>query len=314
VTWFRVDDSFSDHPKVEALLEGSHAEAAVALWLMSGSWCAKHLTDGLVPTARVRRFGVRNADKAAAELVRVRLWTEVDGGYQFHNWAKYQPSKAKVTADREAVTERVRKHRVTRYEPVTPASGNALQVEPVTATVTPPPTYARTPPPADGSRPVPTRPDQIQDPPYPPVGGEHGAGDLSERWSEPDAGQIQTRFKALYLARHRASPAMGGKSVHEFPERLLATAKAQGVEPLAMLEAAFERWQPGRDDKIARNAPYAAFCGRFGSLVDPTEHRAAPSGRKALVDAQRKALREHNVPEYERLNSALANFGKELDE
>lgn len=111
MTWFRIDDNFADHPKVDALLEGKHGEAAIALWTLAGAWCAKHLTDGVVPAGRVRRFGLRNPDTLATELVRVGLWEETADGFAFHDWHKYQPSRATVEMEREKTAERVRRHR-----------------------------------------------------------------------------------------------------------------------------------------------------------------------------------------------------------
>lgn len=111
MTWFKVDDGFCDHPKVDALHEGKHAEAAIALWTIAGCWCAKQLTDGFVPIGRMRRFGLRNADAAAAELVRVGLWLEVDGGFQFHEWTDHQPPREKVLARRASAAERQRRRR-----------------------------------------------------------------------------------------------------------------------------------------------------------------------------------------------------------
>lgn len=43
MTWFKVDDGFYDHPKVENL-----SMAARGLWVTAGSWCAKQLTDGVI--------------------------------------------------------------------------------------------------------------------------------------------------------------------------------------------------------------------------------------------------------------------------
>lgn len=111
MTWFKVDDGFADHPKVEALLEGAHAECAIALWVTCGSWCAKHLTDGFVPMSRVKRSGYKHAEKGAAELVRVGLWEAGAGGFQFRGWSEYQPTRARVEADRAATAEKVRRHR-----------------------------------------------------------------------------------------------------------------------------------------------------------------------------------------------------------
>lgn len=128
MTWFRVDDSIGDHPKVDALADGAHFEASIALWMLAGAWCAKHLTDGHVPSGRASRLGVAKWKSAASELVRVGLWIVVDDGWQFHDWTAYQPTREAVTTKRERVAERVRRHRNKR---VSNTVGNG-----VTGTVT----------------------------------------------------------------------------------------------------------------------------------------------------------------------------------
>jgi hypothetical protein len=44
LTWFKIDDSFYDHPKVF-----DAPDCAVALWTRAGTWSARNLTDGFVP-------------------------------------------------------------------------------------------------------------------------------------------------------------------------------------------------------------------------------------------------------------------------
>jgi hypothetical protein len=100
VPWFKVDDKFWSHPKT-----GDLSDAATALWLRAGSWSAGHLTDGFVPTSKLRLF--RGRQRAATELVGAGLWSAAEGGFQFHDWAEYQPSKEQVTAQREATKKRV---------------------------------------------------------------------------------------------------------------------------------------------------------------------------------------------------------------
>lgn len=105
--WFKVDDGFHGHPKVvELSLE------AVGLWTLTGSWCAKYLTDGFVPDKTVTRLG-GNHD-AAAELVMSNLWGRATGGYEFKDWADYQPLKEDVEAERLAAQERMKKVRAAK--------------------------------------------------------------------------------------------------------------------------------------------------------------------------------------------------------
>ena len=104
MAWFKVDDNFYDHPKVDDL-----SLEAVGVWLLCGTYSARHLTDGLVPTRRAQRMGA--TETVIGELVDAGLWHEVDDGYQFHNWAEYQPTKGRVEEARAKERERKRKYR-----------------------------------------------------------------------------------------------------------------------------------------------------------------------------------------------------------
>lgn len=104
MVWFKVDDAFWSHPKVLAL-----SDAAVALWLRAGSYCAHQLTNG-----HVRREALpmlRGNEFAADDLVHAGLWIETATGYVFHDWAKYQPTRESVEAEREGWRQRQRKAR-----------------------------------------------------------------------------------------------------------------------------------------------------------------------------------------------------------
>jgi hypothetical protein len=111
MTWFAVDDGFHGHKKLAALESGPSFAEAIALWTVTGSWCASQLTDGDVPRGQLRKLVPFDFDRAAAELVRVELWDATDGGYQFRDWAEYQPTKEEVEAKRSAAVSRSRKYR-----------------------------------------------------------------------------------------------------------------------------------------------------------------------------------------------------------
>lgn len=100
--WFKIDDGFWSHPKILEL-----SDAAVALWVRAGSYCAGHLTDGVVKRSTLRMLG---ADRdAATELVLAGLWdTNSDGVWSFHDWEDYQPTREEVLKDRAAAAERKR--------------------------------------------------------------------------------------------------------------------------------------------------------------------------------------------------------------
>lgn len=90
MTWFKVDDSFYDHPKVFDL-----PDSAVALWTRAGCWAARNLTDGFVPARMPARL-CDDHDSAVRALIDRGLWKRTRGGYQFHDWDAYQPSSDDV--------------------------------------------------------------------------------------------------------------------------------------------------------------------------------------------------------------------------
>ena len=105
MTWFKMDDSAYDHPKVVGLSDG-----AFRLWVCAGLYCSRHLTDGIVApgTLRVLQAKQRYCD----ELWAAGLWEPLpEGGYRYHDWGEYQPLRAEVEARRKANRDRVAKHR-----------------------------------------------------------------------------------------------------------------------------------------------------------------------------------------------------------
>lgn len=94
MTWFKVDDNLAFHRKAVAA-----GNAAMGLWVRAGSLCSHQLSDGYIDADTARSLGTR---AQIAALVRVKLWVEVPGGYQFHEWdtdgdgTKRNPTKAEV--------------------------------------------------------------------------------------------------------------------------------------------------------------------------------------------------------------------------
>ncbi len=221
MTWFKVDDGFADHPKVIALREKKNWRGALALWTLAGSWAARHLTDGRIPRGTVKNLG--STDGEAASLVAVGLWEvdELDESsrpkvYRFHDWNERNPTRESVQAKRETTKERVAAFRSRN------ASVTALHGEAVTAlhaqVVTHPVTHAP-------SRPVPTRPVVLQQPPQP----------------VSDFGQYRERFWRVFVKWF--SEKRGG----QFPARLKHTdpaalavwnqANADGIDPVEYAHA-----------------------------------------------------------------------------
>jgi len=108
MVWFRMDDSFPSHPKVLGIPRRDRL-AAIGLWTLAGGWCAKQLTDGYLAEHMVDEIG--GTQKAARTLVEVGLWELREGGYQFHDWDQYNPTREEVEADRAAARERMKRVR-----------------------------------------------------------------------------------------------------------------------------------------------------------------------------------------------------------
>lgn len=148
--WFRVDDSFHTSRKVFELRAGKGSDAAIALWVMAGAWAAQQNTEGFVPISAVSMLGKAAAAKA---LVRVGLWEAVPGGYRFHDWTDYQPTKAEVESQRKRNRDKVRAWRARqRSDPPESTHVTGYTQPDVTDNVT------GNEPGCTGSIPVPSRP------------------------------------------------------------------------------------------------------------------------------------------------------------
>lgn len=102
MVWFKVDDGAHSHPKLLMV-----SLSAVGLWSMAGSWSGMHLTDGFIPDAALPT--VRGDEALASELVRVRLWDRVEGGFQFHEWNRDSDG-----TERNPTSEEVKRKRSVR--------------------------------------------------------------------------------------------------------------------------------------------------------------------------------------------------------
>jgi DnaT-like ssDNA binding protein len=132
MTWARLDDAILDNPKI--------AKAGVfgfAMHVAAITWCARNLTDGHLPYARVTALlplnsvqidvanplalpggdeslsGATGLDPyvVADHLVDVGLWHRTATGYALHDYLEYNPSKLQVLAERERCRNRQKKRR-----------------------------------------------------------------------------------------------------------------------------------------------------------------------------------------------------------
>jgi uncharacterized phage protein (TIGR02220 family) len=94
VTWAKLDDDFYDHPKIVAT-----SNAAVGLHAKALSYCARHLTDGLLPAAAVAMLG--GSPTETDELLRNNLWRAHPSGFEIHDYLDYQPSRKSVNQHRK---------------------------------------------------------------------------------------------------------------------------------------------------------------------------------------------------------------------
>lgn len=125
MTWFLVDDNLTFHRKVIAA-----GNAAMGLWVRAGAQAARELSDGYVPKSMANQLGTR---PQIAALIRVGLWRDVDGGYEFHDWLDINDSRERVQEKRRSNRDRQSRFRERNAlpdevkAPVTNASDNALR-------------------------------------------------------------------------------------------------------------------------------------------------------------------------------------------
>lgn len=117
MSWFKVDDSLPEHPKVERHLEVDWRDhqRGIAAWVLLGAACARRGNGGEVTRELLAKVlhawprGEREA--AAAALVAAGLWTTQPFGWAFHDWTDYQPSADEERETREAKNARQQRWR-----------------------------------------------------------------------------------------------------------------------------------------------------------------------------------------------------------
>lgn len=153
MAWFRVDDNFYDHPKVDDL-----SLSAVGLWLLCGTYSARHLTDGHIPTRRAYRLGAD--ENAIQELINAELWDEADDGYQFRNWDEYQFTRQEAESKRAYEREKKRNQRRNSKGQYTGRTNNVPEMSPGD-TPGDSPHMSPGESPRESHQPDPTRPDPV---------------------------------------------------------------------------------------------------------------------------------------------------------
>ena len=98
MTWARLDDAFSDHPKIIGL-----TDKAFRVHVTSILYCSRLLTDGVLPKGAEVRMGA--TVKVVKELVTAGLWDEIPGGWTVHDYLDYNPPADEVLKSRKAISE-----------------------------------------------------------------------------------------------------------------------------------------------------------------------------------------------------------------
>jgi hypothetical protein len=112
MSWFKVDDGFASHLKVEKLREICDTDAlftaAITVWTLMGSDCAARSPSGTFSAMRLRQvvqIAPATAAKACAKLVECGLFDHIEGpGSQFHDFAVYNGTPEEA-AERKAKRE-----------------------------------------------------------------------------------------------------------------------------------------------------------------------------------------------------------------
>ena len=102
--WAKIDDNLWAHPKWINL-----PDSAKALWVSALSYCACYETDGHISTHTLPTlYPNKHRARAISALVKSGLWEPINGGYVFHDWEHYQPTKARKDAERKDKRDRMR--------------------------------------------------------------------------------------------------------------------------------------------------------------------------------------------------------------
>lgn len=146
MTWAKIDDQFHSHRKAKRAWR-AHPRA-LGLHMLAVSYCAGHLTDGLVDDEFVEEKmpNAKERKQTTDALVKVGLWHREPDGWRIHDWLDYNPSRDVVLDRRRRDSERKARGRAAE------SNGNPDGVRP---------DKSRTPHgfQSASARPVPTRPE-----------------------------------------------------------------------------------------------------------------------------------------------------------
>lgn len=247
--WFKVDDGFANSEPVMRVPRRYRA-SVIGLWTLSGTWCAKELTDGRVPAHMIDELAGTTAQ--ASWLVTAGLWSETPEGYVFIGWEKYQPTRAEVEAARHREAERKRKYRESHRDTNGTGGGHDAGHQ------------------AESEHPDPTRPD--------PTSSTKKRTTPASRGTRMFAGWLPPSDE-IARAKSEYAPHVDLKAENEvFVDYWISAAGVRGVK--ADWVATWRNWMKRKeaDSKVAKRS-------KGDQIVDVLEQ-----GRMLLEQDQRKAL------------------------
>lgn len=119
MSWLRIDDGFSRHPKVTAL---TYKDRWV--WMGVLCYCARYETDGWLP-ANIREHEPGATDRFLQRCDELGLLDDEPDGWRVHDWKTYGP-KDPTAAERQAAwRKRKRNGRVTEEVTEKPSTSRA---------------------------------------------------------------------------------------------------------------------------------------------------------------------------------------------
>jgi len=242
MSWVKLDDGFSEHPKIARI-------GAFGAWLQIQALCYanRNLTDGFLPLDVAEGFvrrgvvmvdeqhrrwelgqacGMQGRDLSEFDwlclMVEAHVWEDAPGGFRIHDYKDYQPTRDEVLAERARWAKNQRAKRARRESPLeSPGDSSVSHRPPVPVPVSP-----------EVSSPD-VSPENIQ---KPLAGMEGGSG------GKPDA-----------RASARAPRA---KPKTPWPDDFTLTDERRQVALLCGLDPAWE-WNKFRDHARAHDARYS---------------------------------------------------------
>ena len=100
MTWLRIDDCLTDHPKIIGLSDG-----AFRLHISGLCYAARYLTDGFIPATYPKAI---SRQRFVPVLVAAGLWSKAKGGWKINDFLEYNPSKERVESERLMRKERAK--------------------------------------------------------------------------------------------------------------------------------------------------------------------------------------------------------------